>query len=461
MRPRWLVAVVLASRLPAQTTALTDVTVIEVATGTRQLHRTVVLTGSTIAEVGPNGRVTIPRGARRVNGAGKFLIPGLWDMHVHLSMIGRSALGLFLANGVTGVRDMGGNPGSVLGWRDSVAAGTLSGPRMKVPGNIVESARWLDNVVGLVQKIDQPELLAELRSRFGLNEPADAERAVDSLAGLGVDFVKIRNYPAPATYAAFTRRARERGLRIAGHAPPPEYLALVSDSGIASLEHSLIGAKDGKLANAFAILPESAALPMMRRFAANQTAWSPTLVSTRARFVPDSALQRIVADSTGVTDPLLRYVSPRLRAGWRASLALEPASERLDYTDIFRADLRDVRRMADNGVVILAGTDVAVITLVPGFSLHDELELLVVGGGLTPAEALAAATINPAKVLGIADRTGRVAAGQWADLVLLDADPLHDIRATRGIRAVVAAGRYLDRAALDRTLESAAVVRPR
>ena len=461
MRARWVIAAVLAGPLPAQTTAITDVTVIEVATGTRQLHRTVVVTGSLIAEVGPHGRVTIPRGARRVNGAGKFLIPGLWDMHVHLSMIGRSALGLFLANGVTGVRDMGGNPGSVLAWRDSVAAGTLSGPRMKVPGNIVESARWLDNVIGRVERIDQPELLAELRSRFGLKEPADAERAVDSLAALGVDFIKIRNYPAPATYEAFTRRARERGLRIAGHAPPPEYLALVSDAGFASLEHSLVGAKDGQLASAFAILPESAALPMMRRFAANQTAWNPTLVSSRVRFVPDTALQRMVADSTGVTDPLLRYVSPRLRAGWRAGLALESVSERPDWTDIYRADLRDVRRMADNGVLILAGTDVAVITLVPGFSLHDELELLVVGGGLTPSEALAAATINPAKVLGVAERTGRVAAGQWADLVLLDADPLRDIRATRGIRAVIAAGRYLDRGALDRTLESAAGVRPR
>lgn len=111
--------------------------------------------------------------------------------------------------------------------------------------------------------------------------------------------------------------------------------------------------------------------------------------------------------------------------------------------------------MKDAGIVILAGTDVAVSTLVPGFSLHDELELLISGGGLTPAEALAAATINPAKVLGLEQTSGTIAVGKFADLVLLDHDPLTDIRATRSIRAVLANGRFYDRVMLDQRLESA------
>lgn len=455
MRLLALFALVAAAPAAAQSLAITEITVIDVATGEHQLNQTVVIRDGRIAATGPTGRVAVPAGAQRVRGRGKFLIPGLWDMHVHLSMIGRSALGVFLANGITGVRDMGGEPQRVLAWRDSVAAGTLAGPRIKAPGNIVESARWLTNVIGRVEKIDQPELLAELRRRFGLDTPESAARAVDSLATIGVDFIKIRNYPDPATYVAFAQAARRRGLPVAGHGPLPSLLGLASDSGFASFEHGLIGIKNGKLADAFATMPDSAGPAMIRRFAANGTAWDPTLVSSRVRFIPDSAIERIINDSLGTTDRSLRYVSPTLRTSWRANRALESVSTDNDWTDIYRANLRDVRRMADLGVTILAGTDAAVTTLVPGFSLHDELELLVTGGGLTPREALAAATVNPARVLRLETSSGAVAPGTAADLLILDADPTIDIKATRAIHAVIAAGRLYDRSARDRLLAAA------
>lgn len=455
MRLLALFALVAALPAAAQTIAVTEITVIDVATGSRQPNQTVIITEGRIAAMGPTGRVAVPAGAQRIRGRGKFLIPGLWDMHVHLSMIGRSALGVFLANGITGVRDMGGEPQLVLAWRDSVAAGTLAGPRIKAPGNIVESARWLTNVTRLVEKIDQPELRAELRRRFGLDTPESAARAVDSLARLGVDFIKIRNFPDQATYLAFAQAARRHGLPIAGHGPPPYLLAMASDSGFASFEHSLVGIKNDKLADAFATMPDSAGPPLIRRFAANGTAWDPTLVSGRARFVPDTAQDRMINDSLGTTDPSLRYVSPTLRRTWRASRALESASGDDDYTEIYQANLADVRRMADLGVLILAGTDVALTTLVPGFSLHDELELLVTGGGLTPREALAAATVNPARVLRLATSSGAVAPGMTADLLILDADPTVDIKATRAIHAVIAAGQVYDRSARDRLLAAA------
>jgi hypothetical protein len=455
MRLNLLALLAAAPPLAAQSAdlAITNVTVVDVAGGRLLPGQTVVIRGPTIAAAGATA--SVPKGARRIDGTGKYLIPGLWDMHVHLSMIGRSSLALFLANGVTGVRDMGGDPVMVLALRDSVASGAVPGPRIKAPGNIVESARWLNNVIGLVEKLDQPELLAELKRRFALDKPSDGPWVVDSLVRLKADFIKIRNYPSPEAYAAFARAARERGLKIAGHGPPSTFLGLVSDSGFVSFEHSLIGIRDGKLVDAFDGMPDSAQHALIRRFVANGTAWDPTLVSSRTRFVPDTALDRIVADSTGATDSLLRYVSPVLRRDWRASRALASVSSDDDWGPLYRANLRDVRRMWDLGVTILAGTDAAVVTLLPGFSLHDELELLVSGGGLTPREALAAATINPARVWGLSPATNLIAPQMPADLVLLDRDPLADVRATRAVRSVIAGGRLYDRAALDRLLESA------
>jgi imidazolonepropionase-like amidohydrolase len=157
----------------------------------------------------------------------------------------------------------------------------------------------------------------------------------------------------------------------------------------------------------------------------------------------------MINDSTGATDPRLRHVSPTLRQDWRAGLALEGASQPDDWSAVEQEARQLVRRFGDLGVTLLAGTDLGVITLVPGFALHDELELLV-EAGLTPREALAAATINPARVMGLSGTMGAIAPGQVADLLLLDANPLEDIRATRTIRGVMANGRWYDRAALDR-----------
>jgi imidazolonepropionase-like amidohydrolase len=433
-----------SSRSEPSGIAITDVTVVDVVTGSAVSHQTVLIAGRTITAVGPSLTTRVPAGFREVKGAGKFLIPGLWDMHVHLSMIGRSSLALFLANGITGVRDMGGDPDMVLALRDSVAAGTVVGPRIKAPGKIVESGRWLRNVIGRVEKLDQPELLAELKRRFPLDSVADGPRVVDSLVQARVDFIKIRNYPGPAAYAAFAAAAKQRGLRIAGHAPLVEMLGLVSDSGFASFEHSLIGVRGGKLIDAFDGMPDSTRRALLAKLAANGTAWDPTLVSTQARFIPDTAIARMIDDSTGATDPILKYVSPTLRQSWRAARALASVSSNDDWTAIYQANLAEVRLMYDAGVRLLAGTDVAVTSLVPGYSLHDELELMVSKGGLTPGEALATATINPARVLRLDDSLGTVAAGRIADLVLLEADPLADVKATRAVRAVIANGRWLE-----------------
>lgn len=432
-----------------QPVAITNARVVDVASGQVRPGQTVVISGGSITAVTTGGAT--PAGARVIDGTGKYLVPGLWDMHVHLSMAGREALPVLLANGITAVRDMGGNGPTVMAWRDSVLAGRLDGPRIKAPGQIVESARWLNAVIGRVEPLNQPGLLAELRSRFAIDSLPDGPRIVDSLRRLGADFIKIRNFPSPPAYFSFARAARAAGLPVAGHGPPVEFLGVVSDSGFASFEHSLIAIRNAKLVPAFGTLPDTAQDALIRRLARNSTAWDPTLVSGRVRFIPDSAKRRMIDDSTGASDPRLRLVPPTLRQEWRAGLALEGASQPDDWGAVEQEARQLVRRFADLGVTLLAGTDLGVITLVPGFALHDELELLV-DAGLTPREALAAATINPARGMGLSGNMGMIAPGQAADLLLLDANPLEDIRATRAISAVMANGRWYDRATLDRML---------
>jgi imidazolonepropionase-like amidohydrolase len=447
-----LLALALVVQQPSEL-ALTNVTVIDIASGARAPGSTVLISGSRISAVGPAASVRIPSGARRVDGAGRFLVPGLWDMHVHLSMMGRSGLALFLANGVTGVRDMGGDVVRVIPWRDSVARGTIPGPRILTAGPIVERGNWLRAVKELSQKLGQPNLIAEIDRRVALDSVSDGKRAADSLARLGVDFIKIRNYPSPAVYFAFASAARSHGLKISGHSPPPSMTGAVSDSGFMSFEHGFIDFVNQKLVGGFDAMPPDERAALFARFARNGTAYDPTLISTTARFIPDTAIERMIADTAGTSRPGLRYASPAVRGEWREQLALRAADTPMDWNPIYQSEKRDVSEMSAAGVLILSGTDVPVVTLIPGLSLLDELELLVKDGGLTPLAALAASTRNPAKVMGLADSLGLVAPGFVADLILLDRDPTSDISAVRGLHAVVRNGRLYERRDLDRLRE--------
>ena len=447
-----LLAIILAVQQPTEL-AIHNVTVIDVASGARAPGSTVLIKGNRIAAVGPIASVTIPSGARRVDGGGKYLIPGLWDMHVHLSMTGSSALALFLANGVTGVRDMGGDVTRVIPWRDSVARGTLPGPRIFTAGSIVERGNWIRAVRGLGEKLKQPGLIAEMDRRLPLDSASDGPRLVDSLVKLGVNFIKIRNFPSPPVYFAFARAARERGLRISGHAPPPAIIGQVSDSGFVSFEHSILDFVKGGLVGGFDAMAPTDRAALFARFARNGTAFDPTLISSKSRFIADSTIERMIADSSATDRPELRYASPTVRHEWRDQLDMRKADDKLDWGPTYQSTLRDVREMAASGMPILAGTDVPVVTLIPGYSLHDELELLVKEAGLTPLAALAAATTNPATVLGMADSVGLVKAGYVADLLLLDRDPTQDISATRALSVVIRSGKALNRTELDRLRE--------
>lgn len=400
---------------------------------------TVLVEGDRIVAVGPRAEVRIPDHARRIEAAGRTLIPGLFDMHVHLSKARASSLGLFVANGVTTVRDVGGDHHELLDWRREVRAGERLGPRILLAGPYLES---LDNVERM--RADPPGARAEPfeRTRVPVGSPAEARRIVDSLAALELDFLKVRTVQDRATYLALNEAADAHGLDLVGHTfgIPAE---VVLEAGQDAVEHSLYPTLDS--------LPREVRAQLWRRFAERGVAVVPTLVTfARSVALPTDSLRAIVDDSLGRIDPRRRYVSRFLVLDWHEQV--EEASEEMRELlgDVYRSTLRNLREMREAGVRILPGSDVAVVNIFPGSSLHDELALFVEELGMTPAEAIGAATRRSAEFLGIADSVGIVEPGRVADLVLLDGDPLDDIRATRSIHAVVLRGRFLGPEDLER-----------
>ena len=423
--------------------AITHVTVIDGTDSVPRRDRTVVIRGARITAVGPAASTPAPKGARILDGRGKYLVPGFWDMHVHTDVPGaREVLPLYVANGVTGVRDMGGDWARLTAMRAEVRSGRLWGPRM------VLSGPYLDGN-------DQP--IAHLSAR----SPAEAAAAVDSLARLGVDLVKLHTGLTRETFFAAARAARAKHLPFAGHVPRVVGAADASDSGIASIEHLLTIPTPCTPAESLALQPRfavQAALgrcssedpaPLYARLARNGTRVTPTFTAQYevalwpGRAVPGDSLAGYLPDT------LRRYVA----AIFPMPDSVPPGADSVGRA-VYAKRLALVGAMYRAGVGVLAGTDAPLRNSPPGFGLHEELAWLV-QAGLSPFEVLRAATLDAARFLGMQDSLGTVAPGRLADLVLLDADPRADIRNTRRIRAVVASGRLLDAAARTALLRAA------
>jgi imidazolonepropionase-like amidohydrolase len=419
---------------------ITRVSVIDARDSLPQREQTVVIRGTRIVSVEPSRSARVPRGARVIDGRGKFLIPGLWDMHVHTAIIGgREMLGLYVANGVTGVRDMAGEWATLKAWRSEIARGDLVGPRMILSGPYVEGG-----------DVPIPHILAR--------NAAEGRAAVDSLAALGVDFVKIHSQLTRETYFAVARRARERGLAFGGHVPRVVGAANASDSGQRSIEHILAIPAPCTPAESIALAPRfpvQGALgrcssedlaPLYARFVRNSTWITPTFT---AQYEVAMWPTRLVPG-----DSLAHYLPEAVRK-YVAEIFPMPDSIPPGADSVGRAMLdkriAQVATMHRAGVKVLIGTDAPLRNSPPGFGLHEELALLA-RGGMTPFELLRAATLEPARYLRMTDSSGTVARGQLADLVLLDANPLLDIRNTRRISAVVANGRFFDASARARLL---------
>ena len=457
-----LVGGLAACRQPSGTPvdlAITAATVVDVRSGTVQTGRTFLIAGNRIVAVAESAAGYAP--ARVVDAAGKFALPGLWDMHVHfgggeaLIEENKHLLPLYVAHGITTVRDAAGDLSpSVLEWRSAVAAGTLFGPTIYTSGPKLEG---IDSV---------------WPGDLEVGTPDEVRAALDRLQGMKVDFVKITdNTLTPDLYLLGLREAKARGFTTSAHVPAAVTLNQASEAGLGSIEHMsylLRGGspREAELSAAVAAgtmspgdavtamidgFDEATALATYGRLAARGTAVTPTLNGSRILAYLDQ--------DTHAGDDYLKYLGPGLKATYEGRVTRAAADDAAAVTrrhERFEKAARLLPLLHRAGVTLLAGTEAGFLNSFnyPGIGLHDELEVLV-KYGLTPHQALAASVVNGPAFLGAAAGAGTLAPGAPADVVLLDRNPLDDIRATRAIAAVVLKGRFLDRAALDALLAEA------
>ena len=422
--------------------AVRNVTIVD-GTGERRPGSAVLIRDGRIVEVlSEPADARIPADAEVVDGRGKFMIPGLWDAHAHLTYPGECSLPLMIAHGVTSVRDLGGTM-DLRDWRARVESGEIVGPRIWMAGSNVEEKAWMDGgrayMVELLANSEYADYDVWGNSpRIEVDSDADARAAIDSLVALGVDIAKFRNLDGDH-FLAFAAAARERGLPLAGHAPGNITLADAAEAGLASIEHSDALTELGEGT------PEQIQ-EQFRRIRAAGTMLTPTLASGTRR--SDDYVRAVMADSTGATEPRRLEVSSGQLEMWGFMFDTRGAGGPPDPNARMN-EIRLVRAAYDAGIPLMVGTDLGVLLTYPGSSVHEELEFLVREVGLTPAAAITAATVHPARFLGVDEHIGRIQPGFIADLVLLDADPLEDIGNVRAIHAVISMGRVHARTELD------------
>jgi imidazolonepropionase-like amidohydrolase len=436
---------------------ITDVTVIDTTGAPAKPGQTVIVEGNRISQVGDAKKVHAPKGAQVVNARGLYVIPGLWDMHVHIWETDRT-FSMLIANGVLGVRNMGGHLDELKRWRTQVVSGELLGPHMVISGPLVDGLNPAHPDHSVV-----------------VHDPAEGRAIVDSLKQSGVDFIKVFDNLTPDEYYAIAEESKKVGLPFAGHLPRGIWASDASTAGQLSIEH-LFGSLEESSKNFDQIVhlndsppvsPAEKSVGALTLLKLEVNSYDPERLKNLAVLfvkngtwqVPTLVARRVVPflnDAATVNDPRLAYIGQKDRKEWNEMRDRLIADNPPEFWTLHRAayeeELTITREYHRDGVSILGGTDAGGPPFViPGFDLHNELAALV-NAGFTPLEALQSVTLDAAQFLGRADDFGSVANGKAADLVLLDANPLDDIHNTQKIRAVIVQGKYLDRAALDALL---------
>ena len=449
--------------------AIEHVAVVNPGGSEAQPDRTIVVSGQTIIAVVPANTFKHTASLRLIDGHGKFVIPGLWDMHMHFRDASRD-LKMDVANGVLGLRDMGDVAKEVFPLRDAIAQGKQAGPKIIACGPI----------------IDGPNSWSNPKFTISVKTADEAREVLRSLKQQTADCVKVYDGLSRDSYFALIDEANKLGLRVVGHLPSAISVREASNAGQQTLEHGMALA-GGSTAEAvyiqrhldssafqealrtknFTLIPAKIASDetvMLDHFsqiladetysllAKNGTFLTPTLVTQRALTFADDLIKE--------NDPRMQYVSAEELSWWKPENGMLTKYRTPEYVAIRKREydllLKEVRRAQIVGVHLLAGTDITIPFTYPGFSLHDELALFV-KAGLTPSQALETSTTNPALLLGLFKEWGRVSPGYRANFVLLNGDPLSDIANTKNIYAVVLNGKFLDRAQLDKMLHDAQV----
>lgn len=466
-----LLTILFPTILIAQTKplAFTHVTLIDMVDAKPRNDMTVIVEGNRITAIGKSSKVRLPKSAKVIDARGKFLIPGFWDMHVHPIRRERADyfFPLFIANGVTGIRDMGTTEdgfAALTQLRKEIADGTRTGPR------IIAAGRILDGATPAV-----PE-----NSIVFTNE-TEARQAIRFLKQNGADFIKVYDGIPRNSYFAIVDAARKQSIPFAGHIPTEVTSFEASDAGQKSFEHlgtilrscstlaanildertnALIQPSDKP--NDFSLIPrriaartkieletysEQKCRQLFARFIKNETWQVPTLLTKQRSALVDSGLF--------TNDVRMKYISPDTLERWKPENNLFLKYRTPEFIEtrkkLYQKELELVGAMHRAGVKFMTGTDVPGPYMYPGFSLHDELALLV-QTGFTAFEALQAATRNPAEYLNLLSELGTIEKGKLADLILLDANPLENIDHTKRITAVVFNGKYLSKEAREKML---------
>jgi hypothetical protein len=442
-----LIGVSTASAAANRIVAISNVCVVPMsARGGQTCGQTVLIEGARIAEIGPAGKVKPGRGAIRIDGRGKWLMPGLADMHVHVEndrlvrlLLGDERIGSaaidpadillpYVANGVLQVANLAAMSES-LAQRDLIESGKVLGPHMATAA-MVDGANpiW---PLGMSREAASPE---------------SGRRAVQDIRSEGFDFVKVYSKLSADTYEAILQQAATERMKVVGHIPgrgAGKTETFLRPGGLSMVAHAE--------EFAYQVGESEAAIPELARLAAANGIWLTPTLTLDMRILEQAENAKALEGR-----PELAYVHPLTRRFWRernSYLGNAGLAGHVRRVSAFNSKL--VRAFAEAGVPIVAGTDSLVPGVVPGFALHDELEALQ-AAGVSPERVLAGATRLSAEWLGVAPDRGTVEVGKRADLILLTADPLVDVSNTRRIAYVLRDGRPYSRSDLDKRMAALA-----
>ncbi|MDW3192664.1 MAG: amidohydrolase family protein [Cytophagales bacterium] len=447
-----------------------NITIIDPIDGLKE-NQTLVIKDGKIHRVAPSAELKLSDQNTIIDGTGKYLIPGLWDTHVHFSYMEELAprmLDLFLAYGITSVRDTGGDINFVNQWKQKALSNPTGAPRVMIAGPL------LDGLPNVYDGSDpgHPPL------SVGLGTVADVQDQIELLDSMDVDLLKAYEMLTPEQFATVTKMAREKGLKVTGHVPLSMDVISASNAGLNSMEHmrnleiscasnweALLQQRRDMLFSgrtdkggilrsrihaaqrpiAIENYDEGRANEVLGVLATNETWQIPTL--TLATNVTERPFAEVQYQES------FKYLPENVENQWKQNIedfvnTRQPTEFQLEYTTWFR---NMVGKVHVAGIDIMAGTDCPIFFLTPGRSLHQELVVLV-NAGLSPLDALKTATYNPARYFNMENELGTIKENHWADLLILDANPLENIDHTRQINAVIKQGNYMDRARLDEML---------